>query len=400
MPEFVITKLGHLGDGLASGTIVPGALPGERVELAEDGTPRIRTSSPDRVAPPCAHAKSCGGCAVQHASDPLVSRWKQAIVTEALHAHGIDAEVAPPLISPQNSRRRASFSGRRTKKGALVGFHARRSNTVIAVPSCTVITKPISAVVPFLQEMTLAGGSRKGEISFLVTETLAGLDVSATGGKALDLALRHSLTEIGARARLARLVWGEDPVAQWELPLVALGPARVPLPSGAFLQATAHGEATLVHAVRQIVGPAKRVADLFCGCGTFALPLAHTAEVLAVENARPQIDALTTGWRTAQGLKRIDTEVRDLFRNPLLPAELKRCDAVVIDPPRAGASAQIAQLAASDVPTIAMVSCNPQTFARDAATLIAAGFVMSLVQPVDQFRWSPHVELIAGFTRP
>ena len=182
-------------------------------------------------------------------------------------------------------------------------------------------------------------------------------------------------------------------------PWQGMGRARVAPPPGAFLQATAEGEAALVAAVRGLVGDAARVADLFAGCGTFALPLAERAEVLAVEGEAAMLAALDAGWRKAEGLKRIRVEARDLFRRPLQPAELDRFDAVTIDPPRAGAEAQVRELAASRVPRIAMVSCNPATFARDAEILVAGGYKLGEVRPVDQFRWSGHVELAAAFRR-
>ena len=403
MTEFVITKLGHLGDGLAGRLVVPGTLPGERVEGVLDGDrveePRILQPSADRVRPPCPHAKSCGGCVVQHASDPLVADWKRGMVVEALAAQGIAAEVGAPVTSPPQSRRRAGFAGRRTKKAALVGFHGRRSHTLVEVPDCHVITKSLAARRPRRAELTEAGGARKGELLFQVTDTPAGADVAVTGGKPLDPATYQRLVEIGSAAGLARLSWEGEQVAQWQPPGVRFGPARVVLPPGAFLQATAEGESALLAAVRAITGDAARIADLFSGCGTFALPLATGAEVLAVEGDPAQTAALLTAARACDALHPVAAETRDLFRRPLLPDELNRFDAVVIDPPRAGAEAQMRELARSAVARIASVSCSPASFARDAAILIAGGYRMGPVAVVDQFRWSPHVELAAGFFR-
>ncbi len=403
MTELVITKLGHLGDGLADGIAVPGALPGETVAgEIEGGTmaaPKIVTPSGERVKPPCPHAKSCGGCVIQHGSDGLVAEWKRGIVRDALRSQGIEAEIGLPVTSPPGSRRRAGFAGRRTKKGALVGFHGPRSHTLIDVPGCLVITKRLAALMPHLEAMVTAGGSRKGEISFQVTETLNGADVAAKGGKDLDLALHQELVALGSAAGLARLSWNGEQVAQWAAPEIRLGPARVSLPPGAFLQATAHGQAALTAAVEEITAGASRIADLFCGCGTFALPLSARADVLACEAEKPQVAALQSAWNRTEGLHQLKAEVRDLFRRPLMQDELKGVEAVVIDPPRAGAAAQMAELAKSGVPVIASVSCSPATFARDAALLIAGGYEMGPVTVVDQFRWSPHVEIVAGFLR-
>lgn len=397
-----VARLGHLGDGVtADGLFVPGALPGEEVEGEAQGDRlagvRILTPVPDRVRPPCTHARTCGGCTMQHASDALVARWKEGIVAGALAGQGLTAPILPILTSPPASRRRATLAGRRTRGGALVGFHMRASATILPVPGCRLLHPALMAALPALDAVVIAGGSRSGELALTVTATLAGLDLAVTGGKPADAALRLTLARLAEDHALARLTWDGETVAQRAPPVVAFGPARVPLPPGAFLQATAEGEAALVAAVERATGPARRIADLFAGCGTFALPLAARAEVHAAEGEAAMTAALDAGWRATPGLHRVTTETRDLFRRPLEPAELARFDAVVIDPPRAGAEAQVARIAAARVPVVAMVSCNPATFARDARILAAAGFVPEWVQPVDQFRWSPHVELVARF---
>ncbi len=403
--KLTVARLGHLGDGVAEGPVfVPGALPGEVVEgeVVADRmpAPRIVTPVPDRVRPPCPHARACGGCILQHAADPLVADWKAGIVAGALAGQGLAATLRPILTVPPRSRRRASFAGRRTKSGALVGFHMRASDTLIPVPDCRLVTPGLLATLPGLQALVEAGGARGAELALTVTETLNGPDVAVPGGKPADAALRGTLAGLTEAHKLARLTWGGEVVAQRAAPEIAMGRARVTPPPGAFLQPSAAGEAMLLEAVRQAVGPARRIADLFAGCGTFALPLAEAAEVHAVEGEAAMTAALDRGWRAAPGLKRIATEARDLFRRPLEPAELKGFDAVVIDPPRAGAEAQAARLAACDVPVIAMVSCNPATFARDARILTGGGYRLDWVQPVDQFRWSAHVEVVARFSLP
>ncbi|WP_299684534.1 class I SAM-dependent RNA methyltransferase [uncultured Tateyamaria sp.] len=402
MTTYTIERLGQRGDGIAAGPVfVPLALPGEVVSGSRHGDMlddvRIEVPSPDRVSAPCSHFRSCGGCQMQHASDELVARWKQAQVADALAAHGIAADVRPTLTSPARSRIRATFSARRTKKGAMAGFHARRSDAIIPVPHCTLVEPALMPGLAAAEALATMAASRKGELSVTVTDSLAGLDVFVTGGKPLDGPLRVTLAEVAQAQALARLTWDDEVVAMRHAPVQRMGTAQVVPPPGAFLQATRHGQQALTETVQQIVGDAARVVDLFAGCGTFALPLAATAEVHAVEGDKAMIDALDRAWRDTPNLKRVTSEARDLFRRPLLPDELAKVDAAVIDPPRAGAAAQIAELAQAQVPVIAHVSCNPATFARDAATLIGAGYSLDFVQPVDQFRWSTHVELVGAF---
>ncbi|MGR3463813.1 class I SAM-dependent RNA methyltransferase [Limimaricola sp.] len=397
--EVTIEAVTHHGMGrTAEGTLVPRVLPGEVVTLAADG-PKIVTPSPERVAPPCRHFKACGGCAMQHASDGFVAEWKADIVRTALRAQALDGEVARVETSPADSRRRARLAGRRTKKGALVGFHARASDTVIEVPGCRLLLPALTALIPALERIAMLAASRKGEAGLTVTDSEAGPDLHIDTDKPLTEELRLSLPEIAREAGLARLVWADEIVAELEPPMQRMGRARVVPPPGAFLQATAHGEAALLKCVRDAVAGAERIVDLFAGCGTFSLPLAERAEIHAVEGAAPMLAALDRGWRGAAGLKRVTTEARDLFRRPLLPDELARFDAAVIDPPRAGAQAQIEALAVSQIPVIAMVSCSPASFARDAKILVEQGYDMGPITVVDQFRWSPHVELATRFTR-
>ncbi|MFA8386008.1 MAG: class I SAM-dependent RNA methyltransferase [Pelagibaca sp.] len=404
MTTVKIKRLGHLGDGIADGPIyVPAALPGEVVSGVLDGDqlrdPKIDTPSDNRVKPPCSHARSCGGCQLQHASDAFVTDWKRDVVRQALAAHGIAVDLGPPITSPPRSRRRATFSVRRTKKGALAGFHMKASDTVIAVPNCQLVHPDLSAALPMVEALGVLGASRKGELSVLLTRTDTGLDVSVTGGKELDVALHQALSELAREHDLARIAWDGEIALQRRAPVLRVGPADLTPPPGAFLQATKEGETALIDAVKQALTGAKRVADLFAGCGTFALPLAKDALVHAVEGDRDMVNALDQAWRNADGLKRITHEVRDLFRNPILPEDLTRFDGVVIDPPRAGAAAQVEELGRSSVPLIAHVSCSPASFARDTATLIRAGYDLEWVRVVDQFRWSTHVELVALLRR-
>jgi 23S rRNA (uracil1939-C5)-methyltransferase len=399
-----IVRLGHLGDGVAGdGTFAALTLPGELVEGAvvagRIAEPKIVESSPDRLRPACPHYRACGGCSLMHASDGFVANWKADVVRTALAAHGLDAAFRPVITSPSQSRRRATFSGRRTKKGALVGFHGRASGTIADIPGCLLLHPTLVGLMPVLADIVVAGASRKAELALTATLSDSGTDLTVTGGKPLDSGLFSDLAALAERADLARLTWDGALVVERRPPILRFGSAQVILPPGAFLQATAEGEAALLTAVAEAVGPARTIADLFAGCGTFALPLAERATVHAAEGEAAMTAALNSAWRGSQDLHRISTETRDLFRRPLLPDELNGYDAVVVDPPRAGAEAQVTELAKSSVPVIAAVSCNPVTFARDARILSGGGYRIDWVQVVDQFRWSPHVELVARLSR-
>ncbi len=399
-----ILRLGHHGDGIAEGPVfVPRTLPDEVVtgEIVQGrmDAPRILTPSPLRIKAPCPHYRNCGGCALQHAQAKFVTDWKEGVIRQALAAQGLSAEFRAPHISDLHSRRRASFSGRRLKRGALVGFHARASDVITPVPDCLILHPDLTAALPLLEELTARFGARKTTLSLSLTRSDAGLDLAVSGGKLLDDALRAELGQWAGQAGLARLAWEGEVIAQTQPPFHQIARAQITPPSGGFLQATKPAEQALQMAVSTAVGNAAQIVDLFAGCGTFTLPLAERAEMHAVEGDADMLRALDAGWRQATGLKRITHEARDLFRRPLLPAELKRFEAAVIDPPRAGAEAQTVALAASTIPRIAAVSCNPATFARDAKILVAGGYRLEWVQMVDQFRFSSHVELAAQFTR-
>ncbi len=397
-----ILRLGARGDGVAEGPLfAPRTLPGEEVSGTPDGTRltdiRILAPSPDRVRAPCRHFAQCGGCQLQHASDPFVAGWKADQVRAALRGHGIEAEMLPVLTSPPASRRRAVLAARRTKSGALAGFHARASDQVVEVPECQLLHPDLMPALGAARDLAVTGASRKGALDVAATLSRAGLDIAVRGGKPLDGPLRLALAGLSERHDLARLAWEDETVLTRRAPVQEFGGVPVVPPPGAFLQATAEGESALVAEVLALVDGARRVADLFAGCGTFTFPLARHAAVHAVEGAADMVAALDHAARHAQGLRPVTHAVRDLFRQPLDAAALAGFDAAVIDPPRAGAEAQIAELARAGVPRIAHVSCNPATFARDAAHLLASGYRMGPVRVVDQFRWSAHVELVAGF---
>ena len=404
--NLTIDRLGHLGDGIAKGPdgpiFAPQMLPGEVVTGQVQGDRltdiRIVTPSLARVRPPCAHARTCGGCMMQHASDGFVAQWKQGAVQAALQGQGLATLFRPIVTSPPNSRRRATLTARRTKGGSLLGFHARGSDTLVAVPGCVLLHPDLLAAFPALEAMVKIGGSRAAEMQMAVTRSLSGVDIVVAGGKPADAAAQMDLARLAETHGLARLTWNDESVALRTMPMQRFGRALVAPPPGAFLQATLEGEQALLQAVALAIGSARRVVDLFAGVGTFTLPLAERADVLAVEGEAAMLAALDKGARGAEGLRRVTTQTRDLYRRPLEADEFKGVDAVVIDPPRAGAEAQMRVLAQSRVPVIAAVSCNPVTFARDARILIDGGYRLDWVQVVDQFRWSPHVELASKFS--
>ena len=403
MREIVIERLGRQGDGLAGDIRAPFTLPEERVrgEIVDGAmaAAEILTPSPERIPPVCPHFGVCGGCALQHGSDAFLADWKAGTIARALAAHGLSAPILPVATSPARSRRRAVFAGRRTRKTVTLGFHGRRSEEIVDVTECHLVRPEILAARPALVALAGIAASRSTPVRIGVTTGPAGLDIDLRDAKPADAELAARAAGIAEAHDLARLSWNGDVVALRRQPFHEFGAARVTPPPGAFLQATVDGEKTLTGFVQAAIGPARRVIDLFSGCGTFTLPLAEGAEVRAVESDAAMLAALDAGWRAAAGLHRVTTERRDLFRRPVLAIELDRFDAVSLDPPRAGAEAQTREIARSKVTRVSYVSCDPATFARDAAILVAADFAIGRLLPVDQFRWSGHVELAAAFSR-
>ncbi|SCY47636.1 class I SAM-dependent RNA methyltransferase [Paracoccus tibetensis] len=406
MSLWTIERLGRKGDGVAVSeagrALAPLVLPGEVIEgEAADGrvpAPRIVTPSPDRVQAPCPHYRACGGCTLMHASESFTAGWKRQVVMTALAAQGVAAPEARLHVSPLNSRRRAVLSGRRTKKGALLGFHARASDVVIDVTACLVLRPQILAALPLLRRVVIAGASRSAELSLTVIHGPSGLDVAVRGGKPMTPDLFAALAALADEGDLARLDWDGEAITR-RPPLLPMGRARLIPPPGAFLQATSEGEAALLAAVREGTRGAGRVLDLFAGAGTFTLPLAETSAVHAVEGLAAPLRALDSAWRQTGGLQQVTTEVRDLSARPLLPPELNDYDAIVIDPPRSGAAAQMAEIARSAAHRVVSIACDPVTFSRDARILADAGFGIARLEVVDQFRFSPHVEVVAAFIR-
>ena len=348
---------------------------------------------------PCPHFGTCGGCSLQDlAPDAYRAKKREAVVT-ALKRAGLDATVEEPVIVPPRSRRRAVFKIKSLPEGLHIGFHAAKSHTVIDMHHCDVLTPGLFALVGALRQKLepLFGVGEAAELH--VTETDSGFDCAFRWRAHVTPTLRAALSSALSGLGIARLTMGREMVFETARPMVHLGGVAVALPPNPFLQSTAQGEAALQSRVLQAVAKAKSVADLFAGCGTFSLPLARTAKVHAVEQDAPALAALAQAAK-APNLKPVTTELRDLFKLPLTPAELKGYDAVVLDPPRAGAEAQAKVLARSKVPVIAYVSCEAASFARDAALLVAGGYRVGVVTPIDQFLWSSHIELAGSFTRP
>ena len=407
--RLTISRLGHRGDGIADtpdGPVyVPYTLPGEMVEVEPvPGHPdrrhllRLESASPERIAPICQHFGICGGCQTQHWDFAHYRDWKRGLVIEALRQAGLDAPVGELIDAHGEGRRRAVFHARRSPHGVLeVGFSAWRAHQIVGIDRCPVLAPLLDGALPAAWAIAESIGPGK-PLDIQVTATEAGMDVDVRGSGSLGPRHTAALASLAEKHRLARLTRHGELIVQRTPPTMRMGKATVTLPPGAFLQATAEGEATLARLVSEHVGKVKAVADLFCGVGPFALRLAEHARVTAADADGPAVAALRQAAKTP-GLKPVAVEARDLFRRPLAPDELKAFDAVVFDPPRQGAEAQARQLAASRASLVVAVSCNAATFARDARILSDGGYRLTSVTPVDQFRYSSHVEIVGRFER-
>jgi 23S rRNA (uracil1939-C5)-methyltransferase len=409
--RLAIAQFGHRGDGIADGPdgpiYVAGALPGETVEVeAWPGHPdrrhllNVETPSVERAAPICPHFGICGGCALQHWNAAPYRAWKRGLVIEALRQEWLDAPVGDLIDAHGEGRRRAVFHARRLGHDVIeVGFSAARAHRIIAIDRCPVLAKSLDGALPAAWAIAEALVLTEKPLDIGVTATDAGLDIDVRGSGPLKRAQMAALARIAASRNLARLTRHGELIAQASAPTIRMGTATVLLPPAAFLQATAEGEATLSRLVLSACEGVSRVADLFCGVGPFTLRIAQRARVFAADEDAAAIDALKRAAATTSGLKPIEAQARDLFRNPLVADELKRLDAVVFDPPRQGAQAQARALAESKVPLIVAVSCNRDTFARDLRILVEGGYRIAEVTPVDQFRYSEHVEIVARLER-
>jgi 23S rRNA (uracil1939-C5)-methyltransferase len=405
--RLTIDHMGHRGDGVAHSpdgpVFVPYSLPGEIVEAERKGDRATIVSivepSSERIEPFCPHFGTCGGCAVQHWRDDKYRAWKRDLVVAALAQARIDAPVGDLIDAHGEGRRRAVLHARRGgRKVLVVGFTGRRSHIVVPIDQCPIFAPALDRALAIAWKLAepLEPGGKPLDLQFTATD--AGLDVDIRGSGPLEPATIEALGAIAREERLARVTRHGEIVAQLTEPVLKIGKANVVPPPGVFLQPTAAGEAALATLVLEAVGNAKRIADLFSGIGTFALRLAENAQVLAVDSDEYAVAALNKA-KGAPGLKPIEAKVRDLFRSPLTAGEIVPCKVVVLDPPRQGAEAQVRELGHSGANRIVYVSCSPASFARDAEILIAAGFKLERVVPVDQFRYSAHIELVGVFAR-
>ncbi|MDX3925577.1 MAG: class I SAM-dependent RNA methyltransferase [Shinella sp.] len=409
-----IGRLGSGGDGIATSAdgpvYVPFTLPGETVAIARvksQGTAiSTSVSSPDRVEPPCMHFGpdgrngTCGGCTLQHAGDDLYRAFKRGLVVDALKSQGLTPEVAALVPAHPGERRRVVFSARKTEKGLLLGFNQAGSHHIVDIEHCPISTAGIVSRLGSIRRIAAAFATDSQSFRITVLETLSGLDLAFEGIRKAGDRQRRAATEctLGERG-IARVSLDGEILIEPQRPVLDFGGVTVSPPAGGFTQATRQAEEAMAALVLAHVGKAKRVADLFAGSGTFALRMARNARVHAVEGEDKALKALDHAARNTQGLKPVTVEKRDLFRRPLMASELKVYDAVVFDPPRAGAQDQCRELARSGVRKIAAVSCNPVTLARDLSILTAAGYRITGVTPIDQFLWSSHVEAVATLER-
>jgi 23S rRNA (uracil1939-C5)-methyltransferase len=407
--RLVIERLGYRGEGVAEGSegsiFVPYALPGDTV-LANVAGERARlvevlVASPDRIQAFCPHFTVCGGCAVQTLAEPAYAAWKRSIVTTALAHAGVTADVAPLVNAHGEGRRRATFHAR-SKSGRVtqVGFMEARNHAIVDLDACPVLAPNMAGALPAARAIAEALAGLDKPLDLVATATLSGLDIDVRGCGPLPDKLRHAVTGLAQSLDLARVSNHGEVLIERRLPKLGMGRAFVSPPPGAFLQATAAGETALAALVVEAAAGAKRIADLFAGVGTFSLRLASSAAVHAVESDKAALAALGRAANASAGaLRPITSEARDLFRRPLTRQECEAFDVVVFDPPRAGAAAQARMLAGSTVGTVVAVSCNAASFAQDARLLVDGGYVLERVTPVDQFRHSPHVELVGVFRR-
>lgn len=406
-----ITRLGQHGDGIAdtpSGPVyVPRTLPGEIVSADPvAGHPdrrhllHIETASAERVEPVCQHFGQCGGCALQHWSLAQQLEWKRTLVIEALAHAGLDAPVSATIDAHGKGRRRVVLHARRGTHDVLeVGFAAPRAHHIIAIDECPILAPELHGAINAAWAISELLKPARKPLDIHVTATAMGLDVDVRGSGPIDAGAFNELARIAGKHNLARVTRHGELVTQRAQPMLTIGRAQVPLPPGAFMQATTEGEAVLAGLVLDIVGSAKQAADLFCGIGPFALRLAERSRVTAFDSDAPAVMALQKAASSTSGLKPVEAQVRDLFRRPLTANELKGFQAVVFDPPRQGAEAQSREIAGSKVPVVAAVSCDRNTFARDAKILTNGGYRLLSVTPVDQFRYSSHIEIVARFER-
>ncbi|MBT5187824.1 MAG: 23S rRNA (uracil(1939)-C(5))-methyltransferase RlmD [Kordiimonadaceae bacterium] len=412
-----IESLGGRGDGITVSEgktlYVPYTVTGDVVEVKVNGSKgrlrHVHQKSEHRIEAVCEHFTKCGGCMLQHVEADFYKNWKTDLIKTALVNQGIEGvDVLPIQISPLNSRRRTSFQAIGRGDGKLVlGYAEKGSHNLINIGMCPILVPEISSFINPLKTFLSKLLEKQQKMTIQVTKGDNGLDVIFKGKGDVDLNLRMDLAEFAEKHDLARISWFNtslkkpyyEMLAERRKPYVTFGGNKVFFPEGSFLQATEQGQEALISAMLGGIKGASRVVDLFSGCGTFSIAAAKTATVHAVENNDEMLSALKNSANMMTNIKQVTSELRDLFLRPLLPHELNKYDVAIIDPPRAGARHQMTEIINSDIKTLIMISCNPITFARDVQGLTDAGFTMGSVRPVDQFLFSPHLEIISVFNR-
>jgi 23S rRNA (uracil1939-C5)-methyltransferase len=397
MMQAVVSALGQRGDGIVvvDGTThhVPKVLPGETIVLEQGRLLEVVAPSPERVAAFCAHYTTCGGCKFQHWQVAPYQAWKRNLLVDALAAQAIVTQVEPMVDAHGEGRRRVVLHVRETAGAWHAGFMAQKSHDLVALDACPVLLPALR----YAPALAAAFGPAFGICDVAITAADNGLDVAIKAERQIVLRRIGALNEIMQRFDITRLSVNGEIFASFATPMVQMGKAQVTLPTQSFLQATKLGEEMLARLVTDAVDKAKHVADLFCGLGPFALRLAERARVTALDSDKQAIAHFQAALHNTQGLKPVDADVRDLFREPLTPQELNLFDAVVLDPPRAGAEAQARMLAKSSVKRVVMVACDAMTFARDAKILAKGGYVLRTATPIDQFKWTAHLEMVGVF---
>jgi 23S rRNA (uracil1939-C5)-methyltransferase len=409
--HLVIDHVGHRGDGVAFAgghtVFVPYALGGETVETGPFADHpdrrlllRVENASRERIPPFCRYFGACGGCAIQHWRPEAYRAWKRRIVVDTLAHAGIECPVDDLIDAHGAGRRRITAHARRGSDGEVrVGFAAAGSHAIVAIDDCPILDPGLHGALDAARALAEVLKPMTKPLDIQLTATDGGLDVDVRGSGPLPSAMIATLSRVAEQHGLARLTRHGELVLMRSSPVLGIGTAQVTLPPGSFLQATAAGEEALAASVFKHCQGAKHIADLFCGVGPFALRLATRARIAAFDSDSGAVTALQKAATSTSGLKPIKAETRDLFRRPLMPQELRDFDAVVFDPPRQGAQAQVRQLAVSKIPVVVAVSCNAATFARDVRIMIDGGYRIERVTPVDQFRHTPHVELVARFKK-
>lgn len=409
----LVTAIGDAGDGIVppvtageAPLFIARAAPGDRVRIAADGSIslEVQPSAARRTEPLCPHVSECGGCKVQHLSEAHYQDWKLARLTKALSDHGLVPGKPPAWAfrTLNESRRRAVLTANKEQGDWRLGFHESRSHALVDIERCAILRPLIMSALPTLRKITSVLLPKGGSCRITVLEVDRGLDVDiATDQKPYTGSL-PAIANLTAASRILRLTLGGAPFVQHTAPQLTISDIAVIPPPAAFLQASREAETAMVQLVCAAISKAraKKVVDLFSGLGPFALAAARLASVKAIDSHRPLTEALAHAVRQSQGLKPIETQVRDLFQDPLSPRELERFDAVIIDPPRAGARLQAEAVARAKLATVAMVSCNPETLARDLEILVSGGYRLASVHAIDQFLYSPHLEAVAILTRP